>query len=226
MNKALRQGKGSELMVAAELTRQGLDVYLPCVDDQAIDMIVRLERPDGIHCYDIQVKSVAGYNRIIGVQDPTRRTGNYVLVIHYRHATKPDEFFYLTADQIVRHQIADSGWGDLVFNRAEREQYAPQTLSDLPRALREGDIAPVPGPYQIRHAAAKYTMWKLGDAIRVMHPRWEHGEWVVGLFPPDGEDCIGHLYFDRRGVLLVSKSATYQSLRESIDAGHPAASAA
>jgi hypothetical protein len=144
MNKAMRQGKSSELIVAGELIRHGLDAHIPCVDDQAIDLIVRLERSDGVHSYDIQIKSVAGYNRIIGVKSPKTRQGNYVLVIHYRHADKPDEFFYLTADQVEHHLLEDSSFGDLVFNRAERAAYAQQTLSDLARALLANEIRPVP----------------------------------------------------------------------------------
>lgn len=58
MNERLRGGKSSELIVAGELLRHGLDGYLPCVDDQAIDLLLRVERPDGVRHYDVQVKSV------------------------------------------------------------------------------------------------------------------------------------------------------------------------
>jgi len=36
----MRGGKSSELIVAGELIRHGLDVYLPCVDDQSIDLLI------------------------------------------------------------------------------------------------------------------------------------------------------------------------------------------
>jgi hypothetical protein len=37
----MRGGKTSELIVAGQLLRLRLDVYLPCVDDQAIDMLIK-----------------------------------------------------------------------------------------------------------------------------------------------------------------------------------------
>jgi hypothetical protein len=140
MNKSLRAGKSSELIVAGELLRHGLDVYLPCVDDQAIDLLIRNESEDSVTHYDIQVKSVKGYNRIIGVKKPGNKTNRYILIIHYRHGDKADEFFYLTKEQIALHHLANSSWGDLVFNRAERELYARQTLAELAERIRQNDL--------------------------------------------------------------------------------------
>lgn len=142
MNKKLRQGKSSELTVAGELIRHGLDVYLPCVDDQAIDLIVRVEINGMVAFYDIQVKSVAGYNQIIGVKPPEDRPGNYVLILHYRHGNKADEFFYLMRDGITKHHLKGSAWGDLVFNKAEREQYAHKGLAHLASTLLQGQVQP------------------------------------------------------------------------------------
>lgn len=53
MAKKLRAGKSSELIVAGELIRNGLDVYMPYVDDQAIDLIIRSEIDNEIKYYDI-----------------------------------------------------------------------------------------------------------------------------------------------------------------------------
>jgi len=140
MNKRLRGGKSSELMVAAELIRHGVDVYLPCVDDQAIDLVLRAEGPGGVRYYDVQVKSVKGYNRILGVKPVATRPGKYVLVLHFRHDEGPDEFFYLTRNQILSHHLKDSGWGDLVFNKPERKKYKEQTLSDLAGRIADGKL--------------------------------------------------------------------------------------
>ena len=140
MNKRLRIGKSSELTVAGELIRHGLDVYLPCVDDQAIDLLLRASAPDGVHYYDLQIKSVKGYNRIVGLRDVERQRGNYILIIHYRHDERPDEFFYLTREQIALHQLKDSEWGDLVFNRPERKRYSGQTLADLAKCVLDGEL--------------------------------------------------------------------------------------
>ena len=140
MNKSLRAGKSSELIVGGELLRQGLDVYLPCVDDQAIDLLIRNESEDSVTHYDVQVKSVKGYNRIIGVKNPGNRSNRYILIIHYRHVNRVDEFFYLTKEQIVLHHLANSAWGDLVFNKAERGLYARQTLAQLAERIKQNNL--------------------------------------------------------------------------------------
>lgn len=139
MNKKLRAGKASELAVAGELVRRGVDVYMPCVDDQAIDLVVRAQREKEVVFYDVQVKSVAGYNRIVGVRPPAPdRLANYLLVIDYRHANRPDEFFFLRGDQITKHTPPNASWGDLIFNKPEREAYAQQDMDELARFFNEG----------------------------------------------------------------------------------------
>jgi hypothetical protein len=135
MNKKLRAGKSSELTVAGELIRQGLDVYIPCVDDQSIDLIIRVKKPRRVVFYDAQVKSVRGYNRIVGVCNPRRQGGNYLLIIHYRHDNKPDEFFYLNKKQIERYYLEGSEWGDLIFKKADREKLKHQNLINLAESL-------------------------------------------------------------------------------------------
>lgn len=140
MHKSLRGGKSSELIVAGELLRHGLDVYLPCVDDQAIDLLLRADHPDGVRYYDVQVKSVKGYNRIIGLKNVDAKSLRYILVIHYRHDNRHDEFFYLTKEQISRHHLRDSAWGDLVFNKQERKLYESQTLANLANRILSGEI--------------------------------------------------------------------------------------
>lgn len=137
MNKRIRSGKSSELIVTGELIRHGVDVYLPCVDDQAIDLLLRA--PDGVRYYEVQVKSIKGYNSIVGVKNAEDLRGNYILIVHYRHDSKPDEFFYLTHKQIAHHHLKGSGWGDLVFNKPERERYAEQNLADLAKRILNGE---------------------------------------------------------------------------------------
>ena len=140
MAKKLRAGKSSELIVAGELIRNGLDVYMPYVDDQAIDLIIRSEIDDEIKYYDIQIKSVKGYNRIIGLKNIEEKNPDYILIIHYRHDNKPDEFFYLTKDQIIKHYLKDSDWGDLIFNKPEREKYKDQIIANLADKIIHGNI--------------------------------------------------------------------------------------
>lgn len=140
MAKKLRAGKSSELIVAGELIRNGLDVYMPYVDDQAIDLIIRSEIDNEIKYYDIQIKSVKGYNRIIGLKNIEEKNPDYILIIHYRHDNKPDEFFYLTKDQIIKHYLKDSDWGDLIFNKPEREKYKDQIIANLADKIIHGNI--------------------------------------------------------------------------------------
>ncbi len=140
MNTRMRGGKSSELIVAGELLRYGLDVYLPCVDDRAIDLLIRVEDHAGVRHYDVQVKSVRGYNRIVGLKDIDIKSNRYILILHYRHDEKADEFFYLTRDQILKHYLKDSKWGDLVFNKVERTQYATQTLASLSKRILGNDL--------------------------------------------------------------------------------------
>jgi hypothetical protein len=142
MNLRARNGKSSELSVAAELIRHGLDVYLPLVDDQAIDMIIRVAPREGIRHYDVQVKSVAGYNRIVGLSDIAAKSENYILIVHYRHTKKPDECLYLTKSQILQFHKPEYTWGDLIFNAADRETYMSQSLADLARKITAEALSP------------------------------------------------------------------------------------
>lgn len=64
----------------------------------------------------------------------------YILVIHYRHESRHDDFFYITKEQIGRHHLENSAWGDLVFNKPERDQFVSQTLADLARRLLNGEL--------------------------------------------------------------------------------------
>jgi len=137
MNNRSRNGKSSELMVAGELLRNGLDVYLPLVDDQAIDMIIRQPVGNTVKHYDIQVKSVSGYNRIVGLRDIEAKDDNYILVLHYRHSDKPDECLYLLRPQILQYHKPEYEWGDLIFNKPQREQYMSQSLSELAMKIKE-----------------------------------------------------------------------------------------
>lgn len=123
-------------MVAGELIRHGLDVYLPCVDDQAIDMIIRTPVGNTVKHYDVQVKSVAGYNRIVGLRDIEQKSPTYILVVYYRHANKPDECLYLLRDQVLQFNKKEYEWGDLIFNKADREQYMEQSLSVLAQKIK------------------------------------------------------------------------------------------
>ena len=139
MNLKMWAGKASELSVAAELLRCGIAVYTPCVDDQDIDMVLRVQAGDAVRFYDVQVKSVKGHNQIVGVHPPCEQ-GNYLLIVQYRHDDKPDETFYLTREQVREHLLDGSEWGDLRLLKADRERLSRQTLRALAEALQNGAL--------------------------------------------------------------------------------------
>jgi lipopolysaccharide biosynthesis glycosyltransferase len=136
VNSRARNGKSSELFVAGELIRHGLDVYLPLVDDQAIDMIIRTPLGNTLRHYDVQVKSVAGYNRIVGLRDIEKKSETHILIIHYRHATKPDECLYLLREQVLQYHNPKYEWGDLIFNKPDRERHIAQSLEALAASIK------------------------------------------------------------------------------------------
>lgn len=210
MNERMRQGKSGELRVASELIRQGLDVYSPLVDDQAIDLIVRVPAAGGVRHFDIQIKSVAGYNRVIGVRLPRERLDEYILILHFRHSNRDDEFFYLTGEQAARHHLPDSPFGDLVFNKPERQAYGAQTLAALAEFLRSH--LPASSPREIELSARRFVASELGDAIQVATPVPDGPDWRVDLTGADGER-VGAVVLNRHGVVIPERSATYESVR-------------
>ncbi len=135
---AQKSGKYAELRVATELLKEGIPVYLPFVDDEKVDLIVRINNGNQVVHWDIQVKSSKGYNQIIGI--PWRyiksKPSNYLVVVVFIHSGKPDEFFYLTIDDLLglMPEPVDE-WGGLVFNRPQRDKYKNQTITNLPKFL-------------------------------------------------------------------------------------------
>jgi len=135
---AQKSGKYAELRVATELLKKGVPVYFPFVDDEKVDLIVRISNKTQVVHWDIQVKSSKGYNQIIGIPWSyiTSKPSNYLVVVVFIHSRKPDEFFFLTVDDLLglMPEPVDE-WGGLVFNKPEREKYKNQTITNLSRFL-------------------------------------------------------------------------------------------
>ena len=135
---AQKSGKYAELRVATELLKEGIPVYFPFVDDEKVDLIVRFSNRTQVVHWDIQVKSSKGYNQIIGIPWSyiTSKPSNYLVVVAFIHSQKPDEFFFLTTDNLLglMPKPVDE-WGGLRFNKPEREKYKNQTITNLPRFL-------------------------------------------------------------------------------------------
>jgi hypothetical protein len=142
MNTRAYGGKASELIVAGELIRRGLDVYMPTIDIKGVDLIVRTGGEGRGRFYEVQVKSVGSYTRVVGLQKARvrRKWRNYFLVLHYRLENRDDEFYYLSKQQLLRLLPPKSQFGDLVFNRPERAKYRKQDLTALAKLLRSGNV--------------------------------------------------------------------------------------
>ncbi len=126
-DKRAERGKAVELRVAAKLIEAGQDIYLP-IRDRGFDMVIH----SGGKFYGIQVKSIKGYNRIVGLSLVPD-----ILVVVYQHEDH-DEYLWLSREQVKRHWLQDSDWKDVVLNREERELYKNQTIESVIQSLEGG----------------------------------------------------------------------------------------
>jgi hypothetical protein len=130
----VRGGKRAELLVMAELLRQGLDVYQPLVDDRGIDCIVRIPREGGALYYEIQIKGVRGYNTIFG-PNPSTIGDNYFLIVAYLHDDKPDEYVIFDAQELRQRLVSQGGIWDPKLYTKEGRRRAVSSLADLAQRL-------------------------------------------------------------------------------------------
>jgi len=126
-------GKHSELQVASELIRLGLHVYFPFVDERGVDFVIGVETEKGLKYYDVQIKSIKSYNLVLGLpKDRVREKGaNYIVIVHFRHDDKPDEYIYFTREQLLQLLPEDAEWGDFPLKKADRERFKHQDLKHL-----------------------------------------------------------------------------------------------
>jgi hypothetical protein len=212
MTSSLRRAQTSTLLAVAELAQHGVEVYVPCVDDQRNIVVARIADRHAVRHVDIHVKVLVGENPVFGVRVPATDTDDFVLVLHQRGPGEPEHLFYLSAEQVRRHQNPDTQLGELRQSRQEREQYLHQTMEDLARFL--GIRREVLSARGIQRAALGYTTERLGMAIRVGTPRQEDDEWVVELFSRDEKETLGWLYLTAHGEVIPSKSATFDTVRD------------
>ena len=95
-------GKRIELWVAGLLLHQGFDVFLPLVDDDAIDMILR--GPTG-NKLDVQVKARSGAAKIgnggmfHGIPHPSERPDYFFLF----YAESVDAMWFMSSADFLEH---------------------------------------------------------------------------------------------------------------------------
>lgn len=129
-----KHGKYAELMVASEFIKAGISVFFPFVDDEKVDLIIRVRKRRRIEHYDVQVKSVRGYNRVIGVdwKHIKSNPSNYLLAVAFIHDKKPDEIFVLTMEDLGKLTPRRlPKWGDLRFTKAERTKYRKRRIQNI-----------------------------------------------------------------------------------------------
>jgi hypothetical protein len=139
----LREGKYKELLVLSRLIAVGLDVYPSAVDDQGIDCVLRVAIGGEARYWDIQIKGYRGYARVVGVDRKAveRKPEDYLLLLAFLHQNRADEVFFLTKRQVLALKDdafgrgKDGGWGDIAFNRPQRERFSSQTIDSLPAFL-------------------------------------------------------------------------------------------
>lgn len=89
-------GKRMEFYVVGLMLREGLDVYLPLVDDHAIDAVVK--RPDG-RFVEVQIKA----------RSKDVAFGDAALFAAMTHETRPNYWFIFYSERMEKMWILSSG---------------------------------------------------------------------------------------------------------------------
>jgi hypothetical protein len=86
----LQVGKYAEYFVKMEFVLYGFDIYTSEVDDRGIDFVIRRNRQ---RYYDVQVKSVRGFNYIFFAKDKFELAENlFAAVVVFPKASAPELF--------------------------------------------------------------------------------------------------------------------------------------
>lgn len=121
--------KAAKKTVAEKFRSHGLDAYVHVVDAKG-RVVVRTKD----EFWDIQVKSMNGYNHLIGLDhEEIASSKNYILIVNY-HFIYRDEYMYLVQEQALEHAPKGTEFGDLYLRKAQRLFYYEekgQTLDDL-----------------------------------------------------------------------------------------------
>jgi hypothetical protein len=133
-NQRSRQGKAAELQVVGLLTDASLDCYLTVVDDQGIDVVIRIDRPDSPRYFDVQVKSGRNWQAIRGSISALGKRKNALLILFN---SSERELLWLDSAAISRRFPATgSSWGDVFLNAPLVQELRDEGRDNLMR-LRE-----------------------------------------------------------------------------------------
>ena len=93
-------GKRIEFWIIGEMLKQGLDVYVPLVDDNAIDAVVR--RPDGSFI-EVQIKArskdVADGDAALFAAIPHERRNNYWFIFY---SERLDSMWIMSSEEFIK----------------------------------------------------------------------------------------------------------------------------
>jgi|GEM_PF-1495061 len=117
MATKMRAGKGYELTVVGMLVEAGFDVYLPTVDDQAIDAIIRLPIGESVLKYhEVQIKGARTWS---GIRCKTKAlAANSILILY---CAKDRHLLWLLYSDVQTHfpfvdEIHGPDWGNVFLN--------------------------------------------------------------------------------------------------------------
>jgi hypothetical protein len=88
----MQVGRYAEYFVKMELTLFGFEVYTSEVDDRCVDFVMRR---DGGAFYDVQVKSVRGYNYVFVPKDKFAIADNRLLAVVLLHQDREPELYLI-----------------------------------------------------------------------------------------------------------------------------------
>ena len=88
------------------------------------------------------------------------------------------------------------------------------------------ELVQLPDKESILYRALSYVINKLGYALGVGHANWDGSEWSVDVIGADEATCLGRVYLDQRGNVLLDKSATFDTVMELSNAARTANKAA
>jgi hypothetical protein len=109
------------------LLAAGFDTYLPLVDDQSIDGIIRVS--DGITTvyHDVQIKGAKSWG---GIRCRVSRLAKGSILLLYCHTRR--ETIWLMRDDVVKHfKPTDSTWGDVFLRKHHIAQFMNEGRNDL-----------------------------------------------------------------------------------------------
>jgi len=132
MATKMRSGKGYELTVVGMLVGEGFDVYLPTVDDQGIDAIIRLPLESASFKYhEVQIKGSRSWS---GIRCHTGSLFPNSILILYCAADR--KILWLQFDDVQKHfptegTIHGTTWGNVFLNVAKVRELTEDGHGDI-----------------------------------------------------------------------------------------------